>query len=142
MQLNVAAAQSSDKKSDERKILSVLKRQQEAWNRGDIAGYMAGYWNSDSLLFTSGGNVRRGWNITYEKYKASYSTREKMGVLKFSGLEVTRLGPDAATVFGHWELTRSGDHPEGVFTLILKKFADGWKIIHDHTSSLQSPEKK
>ncbi|MFI5253270.1 MAG: YybH family protein [Bacteroidota bacterium] len=116
--------------------------QQDAWNKGDIAGYMEGYWKSDSLLFTSGGNIRRGWQPTFEKYKASYNTREKMGTLKFSNIEVTVLATGAAMVFGHWELLRAGDHPEGVFTLILKKFNGQWKIIHDHTSSSQPTTKR
>ena len=59
-------------------IDSVLNMQVGAWNRGDVAGFMDGYWKSDSLLFTSGGNVRRGWRETFEKYSASYNTREKI----------------------------------------------------------------
>ena len=116
-------------------IDSVLTAQVEAWNRGDIAGYMEGYWKSDSLLFTSGGTLRRGWKETYEKYAARYDTREKMGTLKFSGLEYHPLVPGAAWVFGRWELERSGDRPGGVFTVVLKKFPAGWRIVHDHTSS-------
>jgi ketosteroid isomerase-like protein len=116
-------------------IGALLDAQAAAWNRGDVAGYMEGYWKSDSLLFTSGGNVRRGWKETYEKYAASYDTREKMGTLKFSNLEYYLPAPGAAWVFGRWELERTNDRPGGVFTLVLKKFPEGWKIVHDHTSS-------
>ena len=119
----------------EQEIRSVLDKQAEAWNNGNIAGYMEGYWKSDSLLFTSGGKIQRGWKATLEKYKKSYNSREKMGVLKFSGLEFNLLSPESAWIFGHWELTRVSDHPNGVFTLIVRKFPDGWKIIHDHTST-------
>lgn len=114
---------------------SVLDAQVASWNRGDIEGYMEGYWKSDSLLFTSGSRIRRGWRETLEKYSASYDSPEKMGTLAFSGLEYYFLPPDAAWVFGHWELERAGDHPRGVFTIILKKFPAGWRIVHDHTSS-------
>jgi ketosteroid isomerase-like protein len=116
-------------------VAAVIDAQAAAWNRGDIAGYMEGYWNSDSLLFTSGGSIRRGWNETFEKYKASYDTPAKMGTLKFTNLEFHLPSPGAAWVFGRWELERAGDRPGGVFTLILKKFPGGWKIVHDHTSS-------
>jgi ketosteroid isomerase-like protein len=119
----------------EPEIESLLTAQAEAWNRGDIAGYMEGYWKSDSLLFTSGGTVRRGWRQTYEKYAARYDTREKMGTLKFSQLEYHLTAPGAAWVFGRWELERAADSPGGVFTVVLKKFPGGWKIVHDHTSS-------
>jgi ketosteroid isomerase-like protein len=116
-------------------IDSVLSAQVAAWNRGDIAGYMEGYWKSDSLLFTSGGNARRGWRETFEAYAARYDTREKMGTLAFSGLEHHLLAPGAAWVCGRWELGRAGDRPGGVFTVVLKKFPEGWKIVHDHTST-------
>lgn len=116
-------------------IIGVLNMQAEAWNHGDIEGYMQGYWKSDSLLFTSGGKIRRGWKATLEKYQKSYGTTSKMGTLKFSELEIKLLSPVSAWVFGHWELVRDSDNPGGVFTLIFKKFPDGWKIIHDHTST-------
>jgi len=126
----------------EKSIRAVLDSQAVAWNRGDIEGYMHGYWNSDSLLFTSSGNVRRGYAATLEKYKKSYDTKAKMGTLKFSDLALTLLSPDAAWVFGHWELRRKNDRPGGVFTLILRKFPEGWKIIHDHTSVEASKKTK
>jgi ketosteroid isomerase-like protein len=118
-----------------RHIFQVLSNQQKAWNDGNIAGYMDGYWKSDSLLFTSGGNIQRGWNATYEKYKKSYDSKKKMGELIFSELEIKLLSEKSAWIFGFWELKRENDNPKGVFTLILRKFKEGWKIIHDHTSS-------
>ena len=116
-------------------IRSAIEIQTKAWNRGDIDGYMEYYWHSDSMLFTSGGQIRRGWQATLEKYRKSYNSREKMGALRFTGVDIHLLSPESAWVFGHWELKRKNDHPGGVFTLIFRKFSDGWKIIHDHTSS-------
>ena len=118
-----------------RRVIQVLTSQQTAWNNGDIEGYMRGYWKSDSLLFTSSGNIQRGWQATFEKYKKSYDTKAKMGTLNFSDFEIMPLSPTSAWVFGRWELKRDKDNPKGVFTLILRKFGDDWKIIHDHTSS-------
>jgi len=130
--INSSYSQSLFKERDS--IESLLKLQQNAWNQGNIEGYMLGYWKSDSLLFTSGGDIQRGWNNTFEKYKKSYESKEKMGKLQFSNYEINLLSAESAWVFGHWELKREKDNPKGVFTLILKKFKDGWKIIHDHTS--------
>ena len=133
-------------------IRKVLVEQVAAWNRGDINAFMQGYWNSPDLLFTSAGNVRRGWKTTLQKYQATYPNKERMGELSFSDLEIHLLpSPDgdqssanAAWVFGKWHLKRAGDEPHGVFTLILQRFAagghtteGGWKIVHDHTSSSQ-----
>ena len=116
-------------------IRGVLDRQVEAWNDGDIAGYMEGYWRSDSVVFTSGGRVHRGWQATFETYVARYDTHEKMGTLRFSNLEITLLSDGSAFILGSWELLRADDRPHGIFTLVLRRFVNGWRIIHDHTSS-------
>jgi len=131
-----AAAQSSvDTAYTIQQIRVLLDAQCKAWNSGDIERYMEGYWRSDSLLFTSGGNVERGWKSTLEKYKKTYDSRPKMGILSFSDLRFSLLSENSAWVLGNWKLKRELDAPKGIFTLILQKFEDGWKIIHDHTSS-------
>ena len=77
----------------EEAIIGVIQTQADAWNRGDLKGFMAGYLRGPDLVFTSGGNVRRGWQITYDKYEERYGTSpETMGKLRFSDLEVHALG--------------------------------------------------
>mgnify|MGYP005832825367 CR=1 FL=1 len=115
-------------------IQGLLNAQCEAWNKGNIDGYMEGYWQSDSMLFTSGGNLQYGWKATLDKYKNTYNSLEKMGVLKFSDLNFFILAENAVWLVGKWELKRENEILSGVFTLIIKKFNDKWKIIHDHTS--------
>lgn len=118
----------------ELQIKKVMTDQAEAWNRGDVDGFMRGYWNSDKLLFVSGDNVTRGWQPTLDRYKKSYDTRAKMGTLTFSDLEITVLSKDAAVVLGSWSLARDADSPHGKFTLTFRRFKEGWRIIIDHTS--------
>ena len=115
-------------------IRRVMNEQTEAWNRGDIEGFMRGYWNSPELKFVSGANVTKGWQPTLDRYKKNYDSKAKMGVLTFSDLEITILSKDSAVVLGSWKLQREKDDPGGKFTLIFRKFKDGWRIIHDHTS--------
>ena len=115
-------------------ILAVMDAQTAAWNRGDIDGFMRGYWKSENLVFASGDNVTRGWQATLDRYKKNYSSKEKMGVLRFSDVEISVLSKNAAVVLGSWSLTRDGDNPKGKFTLIFRKVSDGWRIVHDHTS--------
>lgn len=116
-------------------VLQVLMDQQDAWNRGDIPGFMEGYWNSNDLRFASGGTITRGWQTTLDRYLARYDTPEKMGELAFTEMVVTPAGPRDALVFGRWTLKRENDAPTGYFTLHLKRFEDGWKVVSDHTSS-------
>ncbi len=115
-------------------IKSVMNAQVAAWNGGDIEGFMRGYWNSPQLVFVSGGGVTRGWQPTLNRYRKNYASRAKMGTLRFSDLEVEVLSKDSAVVLGSWALARDGDNPGGKFTLIFRRFKDGWKIVHDHTS--------
>lgn len=128
--INVTA-QNSRIESD---IRAVMNDQVAAWNRGDIDGFMRGYWNSPKLTFVSGTNVTRGWQPTLDRYKKNYDSREKMGTLTFSDLEITVLSKDAAVVLGSWSLAREKDNPHGKFTLVFRKFKDGWRIVQDHTS--------
>ena len=114
-------------------IRKVMDDQAVAWNRGDVEEFMKGYWNSDKLVFVSN-NVTRGWQPTLDRYKKTYDSRAKMGTLTFSDLEITVLSNDAAVVLGSWSLARANDNPHGKFTLVFRKFKDGWKIVHDHTS--------
>ncbi len=116
-------------------IRSVLQAQQDAWNRGDIDGFMNGYARSASTVFISEDIVRRGWETVRDRYKEKYSDRSKMGTLAFSDLEITPLSSDSAVACGRWNLKRESDQPHGRFTLILKRLPEGWRIVHDHTSA-------
>lgn len=119
-------------------IRQVMNAQVVAWNDGDIDGFMKGYWNSPELKFVSGDNVTKGWQPTLDRYKKSYDSKAKMGVLTFSDLDINVLSKNSAVVLGSWNLDREvdgkKDNPHGKFTLIFRKFKDGWKIVHDHTS--------
>jgi uncharacterized protein (TIGR02246 family) len=123
---------------DEAAVVAVLERQREAWNAGDLDGFLAGYERSEALLFTSGGKIRRGFEETREKYRARYGeARETMGVLAFEILDVRALGScsDAAIVLGRWAVSESPEAGSGVFSVILERRAGTWLIVHDHTSA-------
>ncbi len=120
-------------------VHAVLVRQQEAWNRHDLEAFMSGYWNSPQLTFFSGAKQTSGWQPTLERYRQTYQAAGKeMGRLGFSDLKIESLGADAAFVRGAWQLTMpDGKTPHGLFTLIFRKFPEGWKIVHDHTSAAE-----
>lgn len=116
-------------------IKEVLLAQQAAWNRGDIATFLKGYWNSPELTFSGPNGTIRGYDGVLDRYQKAYPDKLAMGELEFSGLEIRMIGRDAALVLGHWRLTRKVGDLGGVFTLVFERFADGWRIIHDHTST-------
>jgi len=123
----------------EQSIRAVLKAQAEAWNRGDIPGFMEGYVRDESLRFASGGAVQRGWQQTLERYQKRYDSREKMGSLTFEDLEIRVLSAQWAEVFGRYVLKRDpavGD-ATGLFTLLMTREGDSWRVLHDHTSAAE-----
>ena len=131
--LAIAAAASAQTPAAD--IEAVLRDAEAGWNAGDIERYMQSYWNSPDLCFAGGATVTRGWQTTLDRYRTRYPDRAAMGTLAFTDLEITMLGPDAACVFGRWELVRAEDRPHGLFTLVFRRLPEGWRIVHDHTSS-------
>jgi beta-aspartyl-peptidase (threonine type) len=125
---------------NEAAIRSVLTQQQMAWNRGEVREFLNGYWRSPELTFSGSGGTTRGWDDVLARYQKNYPDAAAMGKLQFSDLQFRFLGEDAAVMLGKWHLTREKDELGGVFTLVWKKFPEGWRIIHDHTS-LASPQK-
>ncbi|MDQ3366468.1 MAG: nuclear transport factor 2 family protein [Myxococcota bacterium] len=133
-------------------VQAVLDAQVTAWNRGDLAAYMAGYARTDALVFTSGSKVRRGWQATFDAYQLRYardltrasgaSFREPtaMGTLAFEVLSIDAVGSDGAVVLGTWVLTHSPSDGRGVFSVVLERRPEGWKVIHDHTSAAPPAE--
>lgn len=120
---------------DEAAIRAVLNAQVAAWNQGDLNEYMKGYWNSPELIFIGGARENRGYQAALERYKKSYQgTGREMGRLDFSELRITLLSPDSAYATGKFHLKMSnGKEPTGRFTLIWRKFPEGWRIVHDHS---------
>ena len=120
-------------------VRATLDAQVEAWNAGSVRGFMDGYARADSLTFLSGGTVRRGWEEALYGYVRGYPDASAMGRLAFSDLSITPLSPVRALAWGRWRLQRDGDAPGGgpggLFTLVLASTPDGWRVVHDHTSS-------
>ena len=139
-QLMVGQAQTSKAADDATTaIQAVLRAQVDAWNRGDLKGFMDGYWKSPDLIFATGKEETRGWDLVMERYHARYQSGDnaEMGKLTFAWVDgVHMLSQELAYIDGEYRLTMStGKELHGVFTLILRKFPEGWRIVHDRTCS-------
>jgi ketosteroid isomerase-like protein len=121
--------------ADDVAVRKVLADQVAAWNKGDLDGFMAGYWNDERMTYISGGKAVRGWKALRDRYKAAYQAEGKeMGKLAFAELDAEAVGPNAVLVRGKWEVTIAKEAVGGWFTLLFRKFPEGWKVTHDHTS--------
>jgi beta-aspartyl-peptidase (threonine type) len=120
-----------------RDVRAVWTSQVDAWNRGDLDGFMAGYWKSPDLVFFSNGTETRGWQETLDRYRARYQGEgRQMGALDFPQLDLLPLGPDAVLARGRWRLkTTDGKESSGMTSVIFRRLAEGWRIVHDHSSA-------
>lgn len=118
-------------------IRAVLDKQVVDWNRKDLDAFLEGYWHAPGVVFQSGSNRVDGFEAVRARYDKSYRALGKeMGRLTFSALEIVMLSADSALARGRFELTMSdGKKPSGLFTLVMRKLPEGWRIVHDHTSS-------
>ena len=120
--------------SVEDEVKGVLNKQVAAWNRGDTDAFLEGY-ASDTVFV--GEKMTRGIEDLKKRYQEHYPTRESMGKLAFYDLEIHPMGKDYAYVIGRWQLNRDkegGGNVEGVYSLVFRKTAIGWKIVLDHTN--------
>jgi ketosteroid isomerase-like protein len=118
-------------------VRAVWNAQVEAWNRGDLDAFMGGYWNSPDLVFFSNKSETRGWQQTLDRYRASYTAEGRhMGTLDFPQLEFKVLGPEAVLARGQWRLKMpDGKESTGMTSVTFLKLPEGWRIVHDHSSS-------
>ena len=119
---------------DEKQIRDLLRRQTEAWNRGNLDDFMEGYWHSDSLLFIGKNGVINGFQPTLDRYKKAYSNHDEMGTLVFDIVRLKRLSPEYYWVLGKWFLKRNAGNISGYYTLLFRKIGRKWQIISDHSS--------
>ena len=118
---------------DEAIIRSILEQQTVEWNKGNLEGFMSGYWQNDSLMFINNNGISYGWQKALDNYKKDYPDTASMGKLNFNLLQIKRLSADYFFVIGKWHLTRSIGDVGGAFTLVIRKIKGRWVITADHS---------
>jgi len=132
--LLLVSIQMTAQQGEEAAIRKVLNSQTEAWNRGDIEGFMKGYWENDSLMFIGKSGITYGWINTLNNYKKGYPDTASMGKLIFNLISVKRLSKKYYHVVGKWFLKRSVGDIGGHYNLLFQKINGRWVIIADHSS--------
>jgi hypothetical protein len=128
------AVQGFSQSKNELAIREILDQQAQAWNLGNIDGFMNGYWKNDSLTFIGKSGITYGWVNTLNNYKKHYPDTTIMGKLDFNTIMVKRLSSKYYQVLGKWHLQRSTGDVSGQYTLLFKKIKRHWWIISDHSS--------
>lgn len=135
--ISSVSAQARARPAEKDAILTMLNKQAADWNRGDLEAFATGYKNSPDILFM-GRTIRRGYDQMLDGYRKSFPTKDAMGTLTFSNLEVQPLDEHFATVTGRFHLERTaagGGNAGGFYLLVVEKTASGWKIVRDDTTN-------
>lgn len=120
--------------ADKLAIQQAMDNQEQCWSRGDLDGFMSGYWKSDSLRFMGKRGITKGWQTTLDNYKKSYPDKATMGKLQFDIVSFEPLDAKGMFVVGKWTLLREKDTLGGYYSLIWRKIDGEWKVVFDHTS--------
>jgi uncharacterized protein (TIGR02246 family) len=116
-------------------IRAVIARMEAAWNRGDFAAYMEGFWNP-GVVFVSGGRFQDGWQGTLDHYIRDYGgAPERRGTLHFDIVSIEMLAPDAAMLISNYRLNRPERPQVGINTRLMRKIDGRWVIAMNHVSS-------
>lgn len=114
----------------------LFDRSARDWNAGDLDAFMSDYAPESTTSYISGGGVRYG----YDRIRANYASRFAPGAsrdsLRFEDLAARPLGESHALVTARFILHRDGrTMSSGPFSVVMERRTDGWKILHDHTST-------
>jgi hypothetical protein len=126
--------QSQNEDLAQKEILAVMRKQESAWSKNDLEGFMQGYWRSDSLKFLNSNGITYGWEPTLANYKKRYPTAEHSGILSFTIHSITRIEKESYYVMGEYFLQRKIGDVNGIFLIIFKKIDGHWKIVADMSS--------
>ena len=113
-----------------------LGRAAADWNRGDLGGFLTDYAPESTTTFVDGRHSRHGFAFIRERYRPRFTPGAARDSLHFEEIEARPLSSTLALVTGRFILQRAGQiTSSGPFTLVMELRPEGWRILHDHTSS-------
>jgi ketosteroid isomerase-like protein len=117
-------------------MVAQLGRAAKDWNRGDLDAFLSDYARESTTTFVDGRRARHGFDFIHDNYAPRFAANARRDSLRFEEVDARRLSPTLALVTARYILERSGrTTSSGPFTLIMERRSEGWKILHDHTSS-------
>lgn len=112
-----------------------LAAQVEAWNRDDMEGALALYWNAPDILWVNRRGIERGFADFARGMRAEAAANPDLGDYQAEVLEARDLGPDSALLVIRWSITRDGERVMGgISTQIWRRVDDAWVVVFEHAS--------
>ncbi len=118
---------------DVKKILAVLRLEEEFWSKGDIEGYVSLYAPLDSTRMILSKGAAYGKKNILAFYK-KYWPREKMGTLVLDGESLERLSRKFSYVTGYFHVRYpDGKTIDGRYSSLMIKIKGKWYLYTDHS---------
>ncbi|MCU0620249.1 MAG: SgcJ/EcaC family oxidoreductase [Gemmatimonadales bacterium] len=107
-----------------------------AWNAGDLDRFLASYAPDTATTFVDGRRPQRGIAWIRAHYAPAFAPGARRDSLRIEELTARPLTVTIALVTARYVLYRNGmSTGSGPFTVVMEEGPDGWKILHDHSSS-------
>ena len=124
--------------TDPQAVLAAFNKLVEGIEHVNVNEVMSVYWNNPQLsLFNYNGTSTKGWDQVRKNRESSYPQIKDVK-LEVRDKAVYMMGRDGALVTCQWTQSQTyKGTPEtvtGRMTLVFKRFAQGWKAIHLHSS--------
>lgn len=122
----------------EDQIRAEVRRYVDATNGGDPNAVAALYLNTAAATSIGDGEMYRGWQAIADILRQAYAQDNSIQ-MSVDSVDVLRLGPEAAvaTMRYRWVLVvPPGQTFTGAMTLVYLRTPGGWRVAHDHTSTL------
>ena len=124
--------------SDPQAVLAAFDKLIAGIQHASVNEVMSVYWNNAQLnLFNYNGTSTKGWDQVRKNRESSYPQIKDVK-LEVRDKAIYMMGRDGALVTCQWTQSQTyKGTPEtvtGRMTLVFKRFAQGWKAIHLHSS--------
>ncbi len=117
-------------------VQAILEASADAWNRGDLEGFVSDYADDSTTTFVSGGRVRYGFDWIRGNYAPRFQPGALRDSLRFENVDARALGREYLLATARFVLFRADSvTASGPFTLVLRRIGGQWKIVHDHTAT-------
>lgn len=124
-----------------RQVQSILSAQADAWNRGDLDGFMAVYERSPETTYIGAPGLVTGFDAIHARYEPYFARGAERDSLSFTDLEARELDPRFGIATARYVLTRGDSVTSmGPFTLVLMRVEGSWRIVHDQSAADPPPE--
>ena len=124
-------------------VQNFVKAYADAANRGDVSAYMEMYSRRPDLIEVNDGEITRGWDALRDEANRMMGL-EGSYKISVGSIDVITLSPSRAiAVFPFVATIATQQGPaqlRGATTIVVEKVSQGWKIIHDHTSSMPAKQ--